>query len=241
MTTAIAISANEARTITEAIKVATETMWELLNEAHSRKAWKALGYKTWEAYIAAEFDMSRSHAYRILDQGRVVRAIEEAAGGFVPHVGQITHRDVEAIKPVLADVVKEIGCKVKSGADPVEATYTVIEARKVKPEPANTNKPDVSGSADVTDGAEPDHTEADETAIVMRELAEEVETLRAKVVAREEGADVAIDDLREQIRKLEAENETLRISRDGFQTKCSEMLKQCKFWEREARKRGYGK
>lgn len=88
---------------------------------------------------------------------------------------------------------------------------------------------------------EPEHSEAEETAIVMRELAEEVETLRAKVTAREEGADAVIEDLREQIRKLEAENETLRISRDGFQTKCSEMLKQCKFWEREARKLGYGK
>lgn len=88
---------------------------------------------------------------------------------------------------------------------------------------------------------EPEHTEADESAIVMRELAEEVETLRMKVMAREEGADAAIDDLREQIRKLEAENETLRISRDGFQTKCSEMLKQCRFWEREARRLGYGK
>lgn len=102
-----------------------------------------------------------------------------------------------------------------------------------KPKPATAVEPATT--------EEPDHTEAEESAIVMRELAEEVETLRMKVVAREEGADVAIDDLREQIRKLEAENETLRISRDGYQTKCSEMLKQCKFWEREARKLGYGK
>lgn len=102
-------------------------------------------------------------------------------------------------------------------------------------------KPKPSTAVEPATTEEPDHTEAEESAIVMRELAEEVETLRAKVVAREEGADVVIDDLRDQIRKLEAENETLRISRDGYQTKCSEMLKQCKFWEREARKRGYGK
>lgn len=105
--------------------------------------------------------------------------------------------------------------------------------------PSAKPRPEAAGEPAHTE--EPDHSEAEETAIVMRELAEEVETLRAKVVAREEGADVAIDNLREQIRKLEAENETLRISRDWSQTKCSEMLKQCKFWEREARKRGYGK
>lgn len=99
--------------------------------------------------------------------------------------------------------------------------------RRPKPEPAHD--------------PEPEHSDAEETAIVMRELAEEVETLRAKVTAREEGADVAIDDLRERIRRLEAENETLRISRDTFQTKCGELVKQCKFWEREARKLGYGK
>ena len=137
----------------------------------------------------------------------------------------------------------ELAKEVAHGKVSLPAAVEKITGKRpgAKPKPANTNKPDVSVSADVTEDAEPEHTEADETAIVMRELAEEVETLRVKVVAREEGADVAIDDLREQIRKLESENETLRISRDGYQTKCSEMLKQCKFWEREARKLGYGK
>lgn len=129
----------EAMDLTGRIKTAANNLWQLLLEAHERKAWKALSYPTWEAYVKAEFDMSRSNAYRLLDQGRVTRAIEEA-GGNVPHAGQITQRDVDAIKPVLPEVAEEIRNRVEQGADPVETTYEVIEAkraeRKKTPEPS---------------------------------------------------------------------------------------------------------
>lgn len=189
----------------------------------------------WAKARQAGGDGSNQHGAKVQDCTIATVAQRAAQSG----VSTRTQKMADKVAKVDPELAKEVA----HGNVSLPAAVEKITGKRpgAKPKPANTNKPDVSVSADVTEDAEPEHTEADETAIVMRELAEEVETLRAKVVAREEGADVVIDDLRDQIRKLEAENETLRISRDGFQTKCSEMLKQCKFWEREARKLGYGK
>lgn len=98
----------EARALTDQIKGLAEQIWDLLLEAHDRKAWTALGYITWESYVRAEFDMSRRRSYQILDQGRVIQAIECAAG--VNHGTQIaiTEREARDINPILPQVVERV-------------------------------------------------------------------------------------------------------------------------------------
>ena len=39
--------------------MAVDGLWDLLLKAHDRQAWKALGHKSWAAYVEAEFDMGR--------------------------------------------------------------------------------------------------------------------------------------------------------------------------------------
>jgi hypothetical protein len=39
----------------------------------------ALGYSSWPDYCAAEFDIGRSHAYRLLDAARVAELLEESS------------------------------------------------------------------------------------------------------------------------------------------------------------------
>lgn len=104
------LSAVEARAITTRIKEAAESIWSLLLEAHDRKAWTALGYRTWADYVQVEFDMGRAHSYRLLDQGRVIREI-----GSVSPSGdiQLTEAETREIKPVLAAVKDEIAEAVK--------------------------------------------------------------------------------------------------------------------------------
>lgn len=116
----------EAQAITDRIRKAVDGLWSLLLEAHERKAWKALGYATWEAYIKAEFDMSRQNSYRLLDQARVVREIEEV----VPHAGQITQRDAEAIKADLPAVTTVIKQRVEAGEKPETAVRETIDAAR---------------------------------------------------------------------------------------------------------------
>lgn len=99
----------EARQLTDDIKETAEQLWKLLLRAYEGKAWKVLGYVSWEAYVKTEFDMGRSHSYRILDQGKVILALQEAASvnlgtREVSPLGDISERDARDIKPVLPQV-----------------------------------------------------------------------------------------------------------------------------------------
>jgi hypothetical protein len=93
-----------ARDLTDAIRQAADDLWALLLEAHECRAWVALGYRTWEEYTATEFGMSRGHAYRLLDHGRVLREIEAVSG--VSPSGDISEAATRDLKPHL-EVVKD--------------------------------------------------------------------------------------------------------------------------------------
>jgi protein gp37 len=53
------VSADDARALTDRIKVAVEGTWQMIREAYVTRAWAALGYETWDAYCAKEFGTSR--------------------------------------------------------------------------------------------------------------------------------------------------------------------------------------
>jgi len=123
------LTKQEAKALTDRIRDSIEKTYELVLRAYERKAWKALGYKTWEAYVQTEFDMSRRHSYRLLDQGRVIRAIEEAAGENVTHVAQITAREVAAVKDDIPAVVEEAKARADEGEDPALVVKEIAAER----------------------------------------------------------------------------------------------------------------
>lgn len=88
----------EARELTARIASSASELWSLLLEAHDRKAWKALGYETWDAYVTTEFRMDRSYAFRLLNQGRVIAALN----GTSP-TGDIPERHARELTPLLPD------------------------------------------------------------------------------------------------------------------------------------------
>lgn len=119
-----AITPDEARRLTDRIRDSVEATWALLLEAHEQKAWAALGYATWAEYVSAEFNMSRRHSYRLLDHGRVVRAIEEATSsvthgshGSVSPIGDISERVARDVRPHLDDVTNEIQQRIAEEPD----------------------------------------------------------------------------------------------------------------------------
>lgn len=95
----------EARSLTETIKASVDTLWTLLRESYDREAWRALGYDSWRGYATAEFGMSKSHAYRLLDQARVITEIEQAAGS---PIGEISEHAARQLKPVLDEAVAAV-------------------------------------------------------------------------------------------------------------------------------------
>src|ERR1700678_1288895 len=60
------LSEAEARSLTDRIKAGVQQTFELLFEAHERRAWAVLGYRSWEQYVRREFDLSRSRSYELL-------------------------------------------------------------------------------------------------------------------------------------------------------------------------------
>lgn len=150
-----AITPDQARALTDRIRDAVEATWALLLEAHEQRAWAALGYSTWAEYVGAEFDMGRQYSYRLLDQGRVIRAIEEATAdvthgsrGGVSPIGDISEHTARQIKPHLDDVTDEIEERLadEPDAEPDRVRDIVNETigrhRNAGPEPPLDTEPE---------------------------------------------------------------------------------------------------
>ena len=87
--TEIAITASQARELTDRIKVGVEAIWELVKQAYQARAWVALGYDSWDDYCTREFGTSRIRLPReerqevvasMREIGMSTRAIASATG-----------------------------------------------------------------------------------------------------------------------------------------------------------------
>jgi hypothetical protein len=97
-----------ARDLTERINRATRQVCMLVHEAHRRRAWLALGYGTWDQYVQAEFAISRTRSYELLDQGRVIRSLQAAAGiSGIPDLSAYAAGQIKPYLPDLIEVVRE--------------------------------------------------------------------------------------------------------------------------------------
>lgn len=88
-TSEITVTAEQARTLTDRIKVAVDGTWLLIQEAYTSRAWSALGYASWDDYCTREFGTSRLRLPReerqevvasLREIGMSVRAIATATG-----------------------------------------------------------------------------------------------------------------------------------------------------------------
>lgn len=84
------ITADDARTLTDQIKVTVDGAWMLIQQAWQTRAWAALGYSSWDDYMTREFGTSRLRLPReerqevtisMRELGMSTRAIASATGG----------------------------------------------------------------------------------------------------------------------------------------------------------------
>lgn len=82
-------STEQARALTDRIKIAVEGTWQLIREAYTSRTWAVLGYSTWDAYCTAEFGETRLKLPReerqevvasLRESGLSNRAIASATG-----------------------------------------------------------------------------------------------------------------------------------------------------------------
>jgi hypothetical protein len=185
LATARPFTAVEAREITDRIRGAATRLHDLLLEAYARGAWKALGYGSWREYATSELSISQSRAYRLLDQAKVIAAIQEAAGDEVDfsQLGKsVTARAAEEIKDDLPWVTETIAVKVAAGAEPAAAVReAVTESRAAQRDAFTPDEPEPTRPALVED--EPDIAEEQERRIA--ELERLVESLEKADAAAE--------------------------------------------------------
>jgi hypothetical protein len=74
------LSADDARALTDKVKADAARIWTTLLRLYEGGAHTVLGYASWADYCAAEFDMGKSQAYRLLDAGRVHEIVHSPRG-----------------------------------------------------------------------------------------------------------------------------------------------------------------
>lgn len=136
MSTALAMTATDARALTDRIKVGVEAIWELIKQAYTERAWDALGYESWDDYCTREFGTSRLRLPReertevvasLRESGLSERAIASATG-----LGKGTvHRELAGgpngapePEPVDAEVVDEVAESLSDGDDELADALT---------------------------------------------------------------------------------------------------------------------
>ncbi|KAF7277615.1 hypothetical protein GWI33_002970, partial [Rhynchophorus ferrugineus] len=85
----VTLSAQDARTLIDRIKVGVDAVWQLIVDAYQGRAWAALGYASWDECCTREFGTSRLRLPReeradvvasLRESGLSIRAIAAATG-----------------------------------------------------------------------------------------------------------------------------------------------------------------
>lgn len=134
---------DEALELTKSIKSTITAAWVLLGRAHDGKAYRALGYNTWEEYVRTEFDFSVRTSYRLLDKAEVVRALEEATPADTTI--QLTNKQVQEIKRELPKIVQRVqqeteGQTPDAASEIVENIVTPAEPTPQQPKPVGNEE-----------------------------------------------------------------------------------------------------
>lgn len=112
-------TADQARALTDRIKVAVEGTWQMIREAYVTRAWAALGYDTWDAYCAAEFGTSRLALPRE-ERREVVASLAESG------------LSVRAIASVTGDSHMTVQRDLNAGVTPARESVTPAAPRTVQ-------------------------------------------------------------------------------------------------------------
>jgi hypothetical protein len=117
-----------ARKLTEQIRGATRQVCLLLLEAHERRVWVVMNYTRWEDYVSAEFGFSRSRSYELLDQGRVILVLQEAAA--LKEIPDVSGYAASRVKHCLPELTEQIRARAQEsgGAVPMREVMQLVDS-----------------------------------------------------------------------------------------------------------------
>lgn len=161
------MSERNAKELTEAIKSCATATWVLVKKAHDGKAWKSLGYDTWEAYVSTEFSMSASRSYQLINQAEVIEQLEQAApAGTKLMLTEAQTRDIRSVLPKITEKVKNIEADnaataaeqinqiIKQERESIKNDNQYSEDDEKKSKKRDKNQPDTDGVNSFNDYAD---------------------------------------------------------------------------------------
>lgn len=193
------MSKADAKKLTQKIKTAVDDLWTLLVRAHDGKAWKALGHQTWEAYVEAEFGMSKRRADQLLEKGEVLAALEDATGQ-MGNTFPISKRDVDAVKADLPAVAEQVKAKVEAGEAPEKAVAATVADKRAEKEQAR----------EARKAAQVEHDkQREEHAAALPQAIKDREAAKAEAIAARKAKPVDLEALTAEIEELREANASL--------------------------------
>jgi hypothetical protein len=117
-----------ARDLTDRIRAGVSDVAELLHRAHEGRAWVALGYPSWAEYCKAEFEMSKTRSYQLLDFVEIKQEIEKSTIVDSPQ----NESQTRALKSVPADKRAEVWKEAVEAAGGGQVSGTDVEAAGIK-------------------------------------------------------------------------------------------------------------
>lgn len=113
----VTLTKQDARLLTDEVKADAAALWSKLLALYEGGAHTVLGYKSWHAYCAAEFDMGQSRAYQLLDAGRVLEQLDSTT--------------VES--PASESVARELAQLLREAPEQIVATWELAVAQFGQP------------------------------------------------------------------------------------------------------------
>lgn len=145
MTELVSLSAEDARTLTDRIKVGVETLWDMIKQAYREHAWAALGYDSWDDYCTTEFNTSHLRLPRE-ERAEVVASMRDI-GMSIREIASATGEGRDTVHRELSDVRNRTGFCELSGSEPVDAEIVYDEPVSTPSKPRRSPITDLARNA----------------------------------------------------------------------------------------------
>ncbi len=125
------MTAKEARQATRYARRCLREAWLTLLDVYDRDGWRPLGYSSWREYACIEFEVSKTHAYRLLEAAEVVRDFSE--GKHIPDDAPRHERHLrELARLPTADLRRAVWEEARADGDPTAAALEELVSGHIR-------------------------------------------------------------------------------------------------------------
>ncbi len=133
-----------ARDLTARINSTSEDLAGMLKRAHDEKAWQALGYETWNAYVKAEIKLCKSRVFQLLDHAEIKGELEKSNmldSATLPTSSRVTD-ELKAVPPEQRPTVYAAAVEAAGGQQPTAKQVEAAAFEVLPPERKAQLRPD---------------------------------------------------------------------------------------------------